>query len=283
MREPAPSRYARAGLLAALLALCGAPARAQQTRDYMLGFDPAGTFLLIDYYGTGGMLTLEHRVPIYGSANELTVGAALVPAYPLGEAFARADLRILFFGIGTTVAYRSVWRSLQFDADPDGYCLRCDRASRREVDGFLDRTPGSDDWPYAEVRASLFGPFNEHFVGMTTAAVRYEGRDDRTFDWFYTSVYDRGLLGRWETQFYFKHRDLGGIGPYAQLLVLPRGEAHESQWAFGFNAVTRLGLLRKDDLLFITFLARPGDDAFGQHSYFSPIRALAIYRIRLTL
>ena len=31
------------------------------------------------------------------------------------------------------------------------------------------------------------------------------------------------------------------------------------------------------------YLARPGDDLYGQHSYFAPIRALAIYRIRLTL
>lgn len=270
-------------LLAALLASVSGPALAQQTRDYMLGFDPNGTFLLLDYFGTGGQITLEHRLPIYGDSNDLTLGAAVVPAYPLGEAYARADLRILFFGIGTTLAYRSVWRNLEFEPDPDGYCLRCDREGRREVDGFLDRSPGSDDWPYAEVRASLYGPFNEYFVGTTTAALRYEGRDDRTFDWFYTSVYDRGFLGRWETQFYFKHRDIGGIGPYAQLLVLPRGDKHESQWAIGFNAVTRLGILRKDDLLFITFLARPGDDSYGQHSYFAPIRALAIYRVRLTL
>jgi hypothetical protein len=288
MLMPSSMRSTRMCLLAALLACVGlacmsVPARAQQTRDYMLGFEPGGTFLVIDYFGTGGLLSLEHRVPIYGSANELTLGATLAPAYPLGEAYARADLRILFFGIGTTVAYRSVWRDLQFEPDPDGYCLRCDRQGRRAVDSLFERSPGSDAWPYAELRASLFGPFNEYFVGMSSAAVRYEGRDDRTFDWFYTSVYDRGVLGRWETQFYFKHRDWGGIGPYAQLLVLPRGGEHEAQWAFGFNAVTRLGLLRRDDLLFITVLARPGDDSYGQHSYFAPIRALAIYRVRLTL
>jgi len=278
-------RLARAFALAVCLtAPCAAStARAEQTRDYMLGFEPNGTFLIIDYFGTGGQLTLEHTAPIYGDNNDLTVGAALVPAYPLGEAHARADLRVLFFGIGTTVAYRSVWRNLEFAADPNGYCLLCDREGRREIDGLLEDSPGSDDWPYAEVRGSLYGPFNEYFVGMTTAALRYEGRDDRTFDWFYTSVYDRGFLGRWETQFYFKHRDWGGIGPYAQLLVLPRGGAHESQWAIGFNAVTRLGILRKDDLLFITFLIRPGDESYGQHSYYAPVRALAIYRVRLTL
>lgn len=270
-------------LLAALLACVSGTALAQQPRDYMLGFEREGTFLMVDWFGTGGQLILEHRLPIYGSANELKLGLALVPAYPLGEAYARADLRILFFGIGTTLAYRSVWRDLQFDADPNGYCLRCDRASRREIDSLFERSPGSDEWPYAEVRGTLFGPFNEYFVGMSTAALRYEGRDDRTYDWYFTNVYDRGFLGRWETEFYFKHRDWGGIGPYAQLLVLPRNGGHESQWAFGFNAVTRLGIMHRDDLLFITFLIRPGDEIYGQHSYFAPVRALAIYRIRLTL
>lgn len=258
-------------------------ARAQQPRDYMLSFQPPGTSLLIDYYGTGAQLTLENRTRIYGDSNDLTLGAALVPAYPLGEMHARADLRILFIGIGATLAYRTVWRNLQFEADPDGYCLRCDREGRREVDGLLDDALGTDHWGWGEVRGSLYAPFNEYLVGVSTAALRYEGRSDRTFDWFYTSVYDHGLLGRWETQLFFKHPDWGGIGPFVQLLVLPRGEEHEDQWAFGFNAVTRLDLLRSDDLLFITFLTRPGDPSYGQHSYYSPIRALLIYRVSLTL
>jgi hypothetical protein len=258
-------------------------ARAQQPRDYMLRFQPPGTSLFIDYYGTGAQLTLENRTPIYGDSNDVTVGAALVPAYPLGEAHLRADLRILFIGIGATLAYRTVWRNLEFEADPNGYCLRCDRAGRREVDGLLDDAPGSDHWGWGEVRGSLYAPFNEYMVGVSTVAARYEGRSDRSFDWFYTSVYDRGVLGRWETQLFFKHPDWGGIGPFVQLLVLPRGEEHEDQWAFGFNAVTRLDLLRSDDLLFITFLTRPGDASYGQHSYYSPIRALLIYRVTLTL
>lgn len=266
----------------AFLCVAGA-ARAEQTRDYMLSFQPPGTFLLLDYYGTGAQLTLENRTRIYGDNNDLTLGAALIPAYPLGEVYARADLRILFLGIGATVAYRTVWRNLQFDKDPNGYCLRCDRVGRRELDGLLDDAPGTDHWGWGEVRASLYAPFNEYLVGVSTGALRYEDRSDRTFDWFYTSVYDRGVLGRWETQLFFKHPDWGGIGPFVQLLVLPRGEEHEDQWAFGFNAVTRLDLLRSDDLLFITFLTRPGDASYGQHSYYSPIRALLIYRMQLEL
>jgi len=125
MLIPPSMQSTRSCLLAALLACMGvacvsAPALAQQPRDYMLGFDPEGTFVLIDWFGTGGQLTLEHRKRIYGDSNDLTVGAAVVPAYPLGEVYARADLRILFFGIGTTVAYRTVWRNLEFEPDPKG-------------------------------------------------------------------------------------------------------------------------------------------------------------------
>src|SRR4051794_19555487 len=89
-------------------------ARADQPRDFMLSIQPPGTFLLLDYFGTGAQATLENRIKIYRDANDLTTGVSLVPAYPLAEANARADLRILFFSLGGTVAYRSVWRDLSF-------------------------------------------------------------------------------------------------------------------------------------------------------------------------
>jgi hypothetical protein len=57
---------------------------------------PTAGALLADYFGTGGQLTLEHRRSIYGEdANDVTVGAGAVPAYPEGDVFARADLRVL--------------------------------------------------------------------------------------------------------------------------------------------------------------------------------------------
>jgi hypothetical protein len=274
-----------AGLLvAAAVASVLGSAHAQQRQDYMLDFQPDGSFAIVDYFGTGAMLTLEHRAPLYGNGNDLTLGTTFIAAYPLGEAVARADLRILFISIGASMAYRTVWRDLSFESGEDGaYCDRCDRGSRRDRDSLLGRTEGSDQFPYAEVRASLLLPFNEFLVGTTTFALRHEGRRDRTYDWFYTSVYDSGVLGRWEAQLFFKHRDWGGIGPYVQLLSLPRAGEHDAQWAAGFNAVTRLGLLPRNDLLFLTFLIRPGDGSYGQHNYFSPIRALVIYRMMFEL
>jgi hypothetical protein len=273
-----------AGLLALWLACASGGARAQQRQDWMLDIQPKGSFAIVDYFGTGGMLTLEQRIPIYGNANDLTVGTTMIGSYPLGEAVARADLRILFLNIGGSLGYRTVWRHLSFEPGDDGeYCEHCDRGSRRHQDELFGRTPGSDEYPYAEARGTLLLPFNDYLVGTTTFALRYEGRRDRSYDWFYTSVYDSGVLGRWEAQLFIKHREWGGIGPYLQLLSLPRAGEHESQFAAGFNAVTRLGLLPRNDLLFLTFLIRPGDDIYGQQSYYAPVRALLIYRMLFTL
>ena len=280
-----PLRRCAAALAWSLaLAVPGAALAQHQTRDYMFDFQPDGTFVLIDWYGTGGMVTLEQRIPVYRDSNDLTLGAGLVPAYPLGEAFARADLRILFLSIGVHAAYRTVWRDLSFEPGKKGaYCKDCNRPSRRARDHILEDSPGSDSFGWGEARTSLYLPFNQYVTGTTTGALRYEGRRDRSYDWFYTSVYDRGLIGRWEANLFVHHPDWGGIGPYVQLLSLPRGDEHDAQWAFGFNAVTRLGILPRNDLLFLTFLTRPGDGKYGQHAYFSPIRALLIYRMILPL
>jgi hypothetical protein len=283
-RTPQTHPCAGLALLAALAASCGlSVARADQPRDFMLGFQPEGTFLLVDYFGTGGQLTIEHRRNVYGDTNALTLATGIIPAYPQGDVFARADLRVLFLALGGTVAYRAVWRDLTFEPGARSYCVRCDRGGRRAIDSVFGDTPGSEQFPYAEARATLFFPFNEHVVMQSTGALRYEGRRDRSFDWFYTSVYDRGVLGRWETELFVKDKRWGGIGPYLQLLYLPRGDRYDAQWAFGFNAVTRLGLMTRNDLLFLTFLTRPGDPSYGQHSYFAPVRALLIYRMILDL
>jgi hypothetical protein len=66
-------------------------------------------------------------------------------------------------------------------------------------------------------------------------------------------------------------------------MSLPRAGKHDTEFAAGFNAVTRLGLLERNDLLFLTFLMRPGDNQYGQHSYYLPIRALIIYRAVFSL
>jgi len=249
----------------------------------MLAIQPTGTFFIADYFGTGAQLTLEHRLQIYGPENDFTVAASAVPAYPEGDVLTRADLRVLFLDFGVTAAYRAVWRDMVFDAGKDSYCVRCDRGARRDMAPLFGRTPGSEHFAYGEGRVSLVMPFNEYIVGQSTLAARYEGRKDRSFDWYYTTVYDRGELTRWETEFFVKHPRWGGIGPYLQLLDLPRAGKHVAQWAFGFNAATPLGLLPRNDLLYLTFLIRPGDALYGQQAYYAPVRALLVYRMILEL
>jgi len=255
------------------------PTRAQQRRDWPLAVQPDGNYLVLDNFLSGAQLSVEHRTSFYNDSNTLTLGATTLQSYPLGEATARADLRILFLQLGGSIAYRAVWRNLAFEPDPDGYCLDCTRKGRRKHDKLFGRSPGSDHWMWAEARAMLLFPFNENLVMASLFAARHEDRGPRTFDWFFANVHDGGLTSRWETQLYVKHRDWGGIGPYVQVMWLPRAGRHDTEIAVGFNALTRPGLLPRDDLLFLTFLIRPNDDSYGQHSYYLPVRALLVYRM----
>jgi hypothetical protein len=258
-------------------------AKADERRDYMLEADKPGDHLVLDYFGTGGQLTLVRRRPVYGSANDYSAGITGLVSYPIGQLTAAASLRILFLEFGGNIGYRTVWRNLTFEPGEDSYCKDCDRAARRKLDPILGKGPDTDHYMFAEGRVQLYAPFNENFVLTSLLAVRYEGSKPREYDWFFTDIHDGGLMTRWETLAFFKHRDLGGIGPYLQLMVLPRAGKHETEFAYGFNAVTRLGLLDRNDLVFFTFLMRPNDPYYGQHSYFLPVRALIIYRITLSL
>lgn len=249
----------------------------------MLDLQPSGTFALLDFFVSGAQFSLEHREPIYGNANDLTLGATTLQSYPAGEATLRADLRVLLLSFGGTLGYRVVWRNLAFDAGTDRYCVRCTRKARRDIDPVFGESPGTDRWGWAEARAQLLLPFNEYLVMASLGALRHEDSKPRSYDWFFASVHDGGLIGRWETQLFVKHRDWGGIGPYLQFMSLPRGDERQGQWAIGFNATTRLGLVPRNDLLFLTFLIRPGDPSFGQHAYFAPVRSLLIYRMILEL
>ncbi|HEY2734969.1 MAG TPA: hypothetical protein VGI70_13330, partial [Polyangiales bacterium] len=140
-----------------------------------------------------------------------------------------------------------------------------------------------DRYGFAEASIQLYAPLNEYFMFTSLLATRYEGSRPRTYDWFFTDIHDGGVITRWETFAFVKHRDWGAIGPYLQLMVLPRAGKHEAEFAYGFNATTRLGILSRNDQLFLTVLMRPNDPYYGQHSYYLPVRALLIYRIALSL
>jgi hypothetical protein len=278
---------ARLALLAtAVLAttwLSASSARADQRADYMLEGSEPGDYLLLDYFGTGGQLTLQRSRAIYGKANELTTGVNALIGYPLAHAQAFTNLRILFLELGGLIGYRNVWRNLSFAPGKDTYCSNCDRKARRKMDPLLGRGLGTDEYVFAEGKLQLYAPFNEYVVFTSQLVARYEDSKDRSYDWFFTSIHDGGVISRSETMLFFKHRDWGGIAPYLQVMLLPRDGQYDTEVAYGFNAVRRMGLLARNDLLFFTFLIRPGDRYYGQHNYYSPVRALLVYRLMLAL
>jgi hypothetical protein len=273
------------GLVVAL-GLCAAPtpSRADQRRDYMLTGLPAGDRLLLDYLGTGARLSIEHRRNIYGRSNDYTLGVNTLFTYPLTQVEATASVRALWFELGVAAGYRVLWKNLRFEPGENGeYCRECDRAARRHSDPLFGSGSSTDDFPFAEARLQLYAPFNEHFVFTSLFAMRYEGLAARSYDWFFTTVHDPGWMPRWEAIAMFKHRDFGAIGPYLMVSSIPRAGGHDNEFAFGFNAMTRLGLIDRNDMLFITALMRPGDGLYGVHSYFAPVRALIVYRVTLSL
>jgi hypothetical protein len=259
-------------------------ARADQRRDFMLERPPAGSMFILDYFGTGGQLTLEQRVPIYGAANEAVLAGSTMLTYPFGQVTGTASLRILFLELGTHFGYRTQWRNLTFEPGENGeYCLDCDRKARRSLDPILGHGPNTSRFAFFEGRVQLYIPFNEHVVFSSFLAARFEDSPERTYDWVFATVKDGGVFSRWETFLFFKHRDWGGIGPYTQLMSLPRDGQHDQEFSFGFNAMTRLGLVDRNDMVFFTFLIQPGNDLYGQHTYFSPVRAILVYRLYLAL
>jgi hypothetical protein len=274
-----------APLLAALvLSATARVAHADQRRDFML--EQSGEFgqhLIADYFGTGGQLTLEHRGGIYGRTNDYAFRASTLVGYPLAQANLSASLRVLFFEIGASIGYRAVWRNLSFEPGEHSYCDKCDRPARRDRDPILGSGPDTDRYLLSSAYVQMYAPMNEYFVLSSLLSADYQGVKPRTYDQFNTDIHDGGVMIRWETAAFIKHRDWGGIGPYVQLLSLPRAGHHETEVAYGFNAVTRPGLLTRNDTLLITFLMRPGDGYYGQHSYYMPVRALAIWRFTLTL
>ncbi|MET0389457.1 MAG: hypothetical protein ABW321_26010 [Polyangiales bacterium] len=267
-----------------LSALAPSVTHADQRRDYMLTGLGAGDRLMLDYMGTGGALTFEHRRNFLGRVNDYAFSASTLLTYPLGQLSLGASLRFLFFELGMNVGYRAVWRNLSFEPGMDGaYCKDCDRPARRARDPILGGGPDSDHFPFFEGRIQLYAPFNDYFVLTSLFATRYEGLRPRSYDWIFTNIHDPGWMTRWEVLAFLKHRRWGGIGPYVQLQWVPQDGRHVTEFAYGFNAMTRLGLLARNDLVFLTFLMRPNDGNYGQHSYFAPLRALIVYRLTINL
>lgn len=250
----------------------------------MLSATDPGDRLMFDYFGIGSQLTLEHRRGFFQKANDYSFSTSALLSYPMGQVTANASLRFLFFELGVSAGYRAVWRNLSFEPGENGaYCQACDRQARRDRDPILGYGPDTDHFAIAEARFTVYAPFNEHLVMTSTLAANYQGLRDRSFDWVLADVHDSGVIARWDFQAFVKHRKWGGIGPYIQLQSLPRGDHREGEFTYGFNAVSRLGMVTRNDLILLTVLMKVNDAYFGQHSFYSPIRALITWRLILSL
>lgn len=277
-------RAQQATLVVASVLLGVSGSRAEQPADWM--FDPAapGPRLTLDYLGTGAQLSFNQRWEIYHGHNSLDLGAAVLAGYPLGQGVLSADLHMLFLTLGGSLAYRTAWRSLQFEPGADGgYCQDCDRAARIRRDPLFRGGPTTDAFVITEAHATAYAPLNDHVMFVSGIQAQYEGRQDRSFDWWWGAVHDGGVMWHWPTRLYLHHRGWGGIGLYVHNMRLPRNGELTSLWAAGFEAVRRVGILERGDLMYLTILARPGDREFGHHTYALPIRALIIYRAVLDL
>jgi len=271
-------------LLSLLLGLQPLSAQADQRQDWPLETPFFGDHAYLDYLGSGAQLTLEHRKPFFGGSNAYSFGASTLVGQYFGQAQASARLRILLVELSATVGYRALWRNFSFEPGDDGeYCKACDRPARRTADPPVGSTTGVANYAYAQGSVALFVPFNEWMVLASTFVAQYEDSPDRTYDQIFTNIHDGGMMWITEHTFLFKHRDWGAIGPYLQVISMPRDGHHETEVAWGLNGLTRVGLIRRNDVLGASVLVRPGDGNYGQHWYYVPARIILSYSMAFTL
>lgn len=261
----------------ALVAFAPPAAHAEQARDWILAAQPGGTDLMLDAILPGAQATIEHRIPIYGFANQLTFRANSLFVLPLYESQADVDLRILVLTLGASAGFRDTFRNLTF---APGERLDRDHRRQRELDGRVS----NEIWGFYEGRAILSLPFNDYLVFQGVNTMRFEGVPDRTFDWRTGVVHD-GQFFRSDNMLFLKHRDWGGIAPVVQILDFELGPQRTTQINYGVAIVTRPGLRRRNDLLFAQVLFHPGatlgtdeNDFYGTHLLFSPIVVTVAYR-----
>jgi hypothetical protein len=247
----------RSAVVLAGLVLCAPPlpALADQPRDWMLSASKPGTYANLDAIFGAFQGSVEHRINIYGNANQLTLRASALAAIPFGVAQVDADVRVVLLTVGVSGGVMDVWRNQTFSADE-----ALSRKERREREAAGDMN--NMGFGFAEVRASLAIPFNDYLVFNAINGFRVTGADKRSFDNLIGVVHDGNYL-RSDIQLFFKHKAVGGFAPMAQILNFPlEGERH-TQVNYGFAYVSRAGLVRRNDLILFQLLYHPGGDLGG--------------------
>lgn len=263
--------------LAAALPACGTSIR----RDHLVQPKPEGTRLTaLGFLGPGFRATVDNRIDLEERTSQLRSQLRGDVNFGYSEASAHMDLRWLIFSVGGSAGYRYGWHNLRFTPGPDGLdhgepeLNRRARVRKDEDDDF-----DSDHWPLAEGRFRIVAPW-ENFIVLSTAAYRYEQRQDNTYSWEYATVYDGGGLVTWETQMFLRHRHLGFIGPAVRLLNVPRGGDRENEFHYGIAGGTTPGWSEAEHALVLRIYTNAGfdDELMGTHFYRIPIHVIVGYQ-----
>jgi hypothetical protein len=254
--------------------------RADQPRDWMVGPQAGGTVLNLDTVFPGFQAQVEHRVPIYGIANELWLKANALMLLPFYESQADVDLRLLVLSLGASAGFRDTFRGFEF---APGEAI--DRPHRRALE-LAGKTQNYTNG-FGEGRIQLALPFNDNVVFLSINGMRFEGGPDRTYDWRLGVVRDSGMYINSNNTLFLKAHRIGSIGPQLQVLNFALDGTRHTQVNYGFTAVTRPGFMRKNDILFLSMLfnfdtSKTGysaGDNYGSHLFYGPFTIQLAYRI----
>ena len=266
-------------LLVCTLALFAATtARADQPRDFIARTPQMGNFLMVDVvFPAGIQVTGEHRRPIHGISNQLTLRANALAVWPYAMAGAGVDFRMLYVTVGFNGGVHHAYRDYNFADWELG--TRGDRENR-DHQGRFSRSPVL----YGELKLALTMPLGDYVAISSTLRGRMEDRPRRSFDWLLTQIHDGGPLLVHDNILLFHGESWGGLGVQAQW-VLSR-DAGEMQFQVnpGILFVTRPGFRWRNDLFLVSILTHlPDDQVYGNHQLGLPVNLIIAYRTILEL
>jgi hypothetical protein len=253
----------------------------------MVAAQPGGTYMNLDVVFPGIQAQLEHRVPIFGQANELNIKVNALPTVVFYESQADVDLRLVILSLGASVGFREVFHALEYapGASPELYSAQ-GRRNREFAGDFTQSFSG-----FGEGRATLALPFNDNLVFQSINALRIEGGRDRVFDWRLGIMRDSGAMFRSDTTLFMKWRSFGAFGPRVQLLNYKLDGQSNTQVNYGLTFTTRPGFARRNDILFLSVLLGVGgtvngvstSEMYGNHLFKIPATIELAYRTVLEM
>ena len=264
----------RAAFIAVVvLGLCAC--QSSRPRDHLLNPKKAGTSLTMFGYTGGARVTAANRVDLEEGASQLETKLQGDINLGYAQPSVHADLRVMVLSIGASAGYRYGWHALQgLDYGPNKLSIDA-RVDKDEVDDIL-----LDHWPWAEGRTRLVLPFHHNFLALTTVAYRFEDRLDRSFDWEFATVHDKGHLWRWETLMFLRHWNYGMIGPAVRFLNMSRDDERASELQYGIAGATMPAWTSTNDALVLRVYTAAGieNELMGQHIYRIPIQVIFGYQ-----